>query len=53
MHPTRHMQKSRLNMKKMMRSTVRSTWLRLDGGCVEFMKILVSCPWEGGSGPGV
>jgi len=31
-------------MKKMMRSTVRSTRERLDGGGVAFMKIFVSCP---------
>jgi hypothetical protein len=33
-------------MTRMMRSTVCSTWERLEGGWVEFMKILVS--WPGG-----
>jgi hypothetical protein len=41
-----HMRNSSVNMKRMMRSTVCSTWERFEGGWVEFMKILVSWPGE-------
>jgi len=47
MHPTMHIANSSVNMKRMMRSTVRSTWERFEGGWVEFMKILVSWPGWG------
>ena len=43
--PSRHIAKSSANISRMTRSTARSTRERLDGGCVEFMKILVSWPF--------